>query len=92
MNAMAVLSYALFLGVLYMLLIYPKNKQAKKIQAMREALKIGDDVVTIGGTVGIICDIEDDELTLETGPERAKIRIKKWAVGSLDVKKIEQRV
>lgn len=92
MNAMVLVSYALFLGLLYMLLIYPKNKQAKKIQAMRDSLKSGDEIVTIGGTVGRIRDIYEDEIILETGPDRTTIRVKKWAVGSMDVKKIEQGV
>ncbi len=90
MNAMVLVSYALFLGLLYMLLIYPKNKQAKKIQAMRDSLKAGDEVVTIGGTVGRIQSIYEDEIILETGSDRTTIKVKKWAVGSLDVKKIDQ--
>ncbi len=90
MNSMVIVSYGLFLVLLYALLIYPKNKQAKKIQTMRNALKVGDEVVTIGGMAGRITWIDDEEITLETGPERAHVQFKKWAVGSLDVKKIDK--
>jgi len=92
MNTMVLVSYGLFLGLLYLLLIYPKNKQAKKIQAMRAALKSGDEIVTIGGTVGRIIRVEGDEITLETGPDNVTIQLKKWAVGSLNEKKTEQIV
>lgn len=89
MNAMVILTYGLFLVLLYMLLIYPKNKQAKKIQAMRSGLEEGDEVVTIGGTVGRIVRVEEDELLLETGPGPVIVRMKKWAVGTLNEKKPE---
>jgi len=92
MNTMVLVRYGLFLGLLYLLLIYPKNKQAKKIQAMRAALKSGDEIVTIGGTVGRIIRVEGDEITLETGPDNVTIQLKKWAVGSLNEKKTEQIV
>lgn len=87
MNAMVLVSYGIFLVLLYLLLIYPKNKQAKKIQAMREALQVGDDVVTIGGTVGKITRVEGDEITLQTGPDHVTLQLKKWAVGNMNEKK-----
>lgn len=92
MNTMVLVSYGIFLVLLYLLLIYPKNKQAKKIQAMRGSLKVGDEIVTIGGTVGRIVRVDNDEITLETGPDNVTIQLKKWAVGSLNEKKIEQIV
>lgn len=87
MNAMVLVSYGIFLVLLYLLLIYPKNKQAKKIQAMRSALQVGDEIVTIGGMVGRITQVDEEEITLETGPDRVTARMKKWAVGSLNEKK-----
>lgn len=87
MNLMVIVSYGLFLVVLYMLLIYPKNKQAKKIQAMRNDLKVGDDVVSIGGLVGRITWVGDDEILMETGPNALVVKMKKWAVGTLVEKK-----
>lgn len=92
MNTMVLISYGIFLVLLYLLLIYPKNKQAKKIQAMRNALQVGDEIITIGGTVGRIVRVENDEITFQTGPDNVTIQLKKWAVGSLNEKKTEQIV
>lgn len=92
MSTTVMITYGLFLVLLYFLLIYPKNKQAKKIQAMRSALKVGDEIVTIGGTVGKITRVDEDEITLQSGPDNVTIRLKKWAVGSLNEKKLEQKV
>lgn len=87
MNAMVLVSYGIFLVLLYLLLIYPKNKQAKKIQAMRSALQVGDEIVTIGGTVGRITRVDAEEITMQTGPDNVTIQLKKWAVGNLNEKK-----
>ena len=47
---------------------------------MRENVNIGDEVCTAGGIVGIVLKVEEDTIVLETGAERNRIRIKKWAI------------
>lgn len=64
----------------YFLIIRPQKKQEKKEKAMRDALEIGDEVVTNGGIVGIIFSIKDDTVVIETGSDRSKIRVMKWAI------------
>ena len=91
MNMMILAGYGVFLVVLYLVLIYPKTKQAKKIQAMRNALRAGDEVVTIGGMVGKITKVNEEEITLEVSPEKSTIRLKKWAVGSLNEKNLIEK-
>ena len=53
---------------------------------MRQNAQIGDEITTIGGIVGRVIGIKDDNQTLviETGTDRAKMRIKRWAIGSVD--------
>lgn len=70
--------------VLYLLVIRPRNKREKEVAKMRSNLKIGDIITTIGGIVGIVISVKDEYLTLETGNDRNKIRIKKWAVQSIE--------
>lgn len=64
----------------YFLIIRPQKKQEKKEKAMRDALEIGDEVVTNGGIVGIVFSIKDDTIVIETGSDRSKIRVMKWAI------------
>lgn len=64
----------------YFVLIRPQQKKDKEDKAMRENLDIGDEIVTAGGIVGRIVSIKDDTLVIETGSDRSKIRITKWAV------------
>ena len=78
--------YAAFFGVLYLVLIRPQSKKRKKEEKMRKNVQIGDEITTIGGVVGRVVGMKDDTdtLILETGTDRNKMRIKRWAVGSVD--------
>ena len=75
---------ALMLVLLYFMIYRPQKKQEKKDAAMRAALEIGDQVVTIGGIVGRVVAIKDDTFVLETGADRVKIRFTKTAIASVE--------
>ncbi|MCQ2408622.1 MAG: preprotein translocase subunit YajC [Oscillospiraceae bacterium] len=70
----------LILVLFYFVLLRPQQKREKEAQAMREAVAVGDEVCTAGGIVGIVLKVEEDTVVLETGAERNRIRIKKWAI------------
>lgn len=80
-----------FLALMYFLLIRPQRKQDKEIKAMRASLKVGDEIVTIGGIVGKIVRIKEDRILMETGTSKMKIEILKSAVGSVVGKKAEEK-
>ena len=83
---MTILYMVVIVGIFYFLLMRPQQKKKKKEEKMRSSVQIGDDVTTIGGIVGRVVGVKDDSDTLiiETGTDRAKMRIKKWAIGSVD--------
>ncbi|MGN0622755.1 MAG: preprotein translocase subunit YajC [Oscillospiraceae bacterium] len=64
----------------YFFIIRPQKKQDKKDAQMRDSLEIGDEVVTNGGIVGIVFSVKDDTVVIETGGDRSKIRVMKWAI------------
>ena len=68
----------------YLLILRPQKKQEKKDQQMRDNLEVGDEIVTNGGIVGIVFSIKDDTVVIETGGDRSKIRIKKWAIAKVE--------
>jgi preprotein translocase subunit YajC len=74
-----------FFILLYVLLVLPQNKKKKKEEKMRNSIQIGDEIVTIGGIVGKVVGIKEDNeaFIIETGTDRSKLKIKKWAVGSV---------
>lgn len=74
--------FILLFAVFYFVLIRPQRKKDKLIQKMRNDIQIGDEIITSGGIVGIVVSIKEDTIVLETGGDRSKIRIKRWAVQS----------
>ncbi|MDX1654982.1 MAG: preprotein translocase subunit YajC [Candidatus Competibacteraceae bacterium] len=66
----------------YFLMIRPQTKRAKEHKAMVEALKKGDEVVTGGGLLGRISDVDENFVRLEVA-DGVQVRIQKQAVGSL---------
>ena len=70
--------------VMYVILILPQRKKEKKTKEMLSAVKVGDAITTIGGIKGKIINIKDDEVTIESGIEKTKINIKKWAIKEVD--------
>ncbi len=67
--------------IVYMYMIMRKEKkQQQAVDQMRESLKIGDEVVTIGGIMGRIVTVKDDSIVIETGSDRNKIRFTKQAI------------
>ena len=55
------------LAIFYFLRIRPPQKRAKQHKAMLEALKKGDQVLTTGGLVGRVVDIDGDILSIDLG-------------------------
>lgn len=78
----SLLPMVLILVVFYFILIRPQKKKDKETQQMRSSVQIGDEITTIGGIIGIIVSLKEDNVVIETAGERNKIRIKRWAIQS----------
>lgn len=81
----AFLPMILMLVVFYFILIRPQKKKEKKLREMIEALRVGDEVASIGGIHGKIARIKDNVLVLETGIGTMKsyIAIERSAISRL---------
>ena len=66
--------------IMYFLMIRPQKKKQKEEQAMRDNLQIGDEITKIGGIVGKIVTVKDDSLIIETGADRNRMKITRWAI------------
>lgn len=78
----AILPFGILIVVFYFLLIRPQKKKDRNAQEMRNAVQIGDEVITVGGIIGIVVSLKEDSLVIETAGERNKIRVKRWAIQS----------
>ena len=70
------------LAILYFLMIRPENKRKKQAEEMRNSLKKGDQITTIGGIVGRIVMVNDDTIVIETSDDRVRMELTKWAVST----------
>ena len=73
----------LMLVFAYFILIVPQQKRQKKWQAMLEALKTGDRVITSGGIRGTVIALKDDALHLRVPPDNLRIEVTKASVVSV---------
>jgi preprotein translocase subunit YajC len=74
----------LMIGIFYFMLIRPENKKKKEVEAMRNAVAVGDEITTIGGIHGVICHIKDDLIVIETGADRVRMELQRWAISTND--------
>ncbi len=80
----AILPWVFIVGVFYFILILPQRKRDKKTKAMLENLKVGDEILTVGGIYGKIISIKDDTFTIEVGADKTKLKIAKWSVRDIE--------
>lgn len=77
------------LVVFYFFAIRPQKKREKEIQAMREGIKVGDEIITIGGILGKVVTVKDDQIIIEVGATKTRLELTRWSVGSVTNKKEE---
>ena len=70
------------IAIFYFLLIRPENKRKKEAEAMRSAVKKGDKITTIGGIVGVVVDVKEDKIVVESGADQVRIELAKWALST----------
>ena len=81
MMSMLIMFIPLILAM-YFFMIRPETKKRKKAEEMRSNLSLGDEITTIGGITGKIVQVTEDTITFETGEDRVRIQVKKWAIGT----------
>lgn len=80
----SLLMMALIIVVFWFFIIRPQRKKDKETAKMRSELQIGDEIITIGGIIGIIVSVKDDTLVIETGSDRSKVRLARWAIQTIN--------
>jgi preprotein translocase subunit YajC len=77
-----ILILVVFVAVFYFLLIRPQQKRAKEHQALLAKLATGDEVITAGGILGRVSDVEDSFVTVEIA-SGVRIKVQKSQVTQL---------
>ena len=80
---MQALPFVLIAIVFYFLLFAPMQKQKKRQQEMLLGLKNGDAVITTGGIIGTIVNVDGETITVRVKPDNLKLQFARSAVSSL---------
>lgn len=79
-----VLVYALGIFILmYLFVVVPGKKKNKKMRIMHDSIKVGDEIITIGGIIGIVLERNNDEIILKINEHGVTMRILVYAVQSI---------
>ena len=76
------LMLVMMIAVFYFMLIRPENKRKKEAEQMRSAVKKGDKITTIGGIVGTVVDVKENNIVIETSADQVRIELAKWALST----------
>lgn len=77
------LPLVLLLVVMYFLLIRPQKKREKQVNQMRSNVRVGDEIITIGGICGKVVKAKDESLVIQVGADKVKFEIMRWSVSKV---------
>ena len=77
-----ILMLFMMIAVFYFMLIRPENKRKKEAEQMRSAVKKGDKITTIGGIVGTVVDVKENNIVIETSADQVRVELAKWALST----------
>ena len=83
MNYVTLLPMIAVLVIFYLMVFIPESKRKKKFNSMLKELKVNDEIVTRGGIIGKIINLQEDSFTLQTGPDKIKIKFTKTSIASV---------
>ena len=78
-----IMMIVLMIAIFYFLMIRPENKRKKHAEEMRNSLKKGDWLTTIGGVYGRVVSITDRTVVIETSEDRVRVEFLKSAIGQV---------
>ncbi len=68
------ITYAALFAIIYFMFIRPNSKKKKQLQEMRNNIERGAKIVTIGGFVGTVESVKEDEIVFKCNGNSLKIK------------------
>lgn len=75
-----IIGMVVMIALMYFMTIRPQKKKQKEEQQLRDSVQIGDEITTIGGIVGRVVTVKEDSIVIETGADRNKMKLMRWAI------------
>ncbi|MBU5485533.1 preprotein translocase subunit YajC [Clostridium sp. MSJ-11] len=77
------LPFIIMMLFFYIIVYIPESRRKKKYRGMLDSLKVNDEIITKGGILGKVINIQDTFIILESGPSRARIKLDKNGILSI---------
>ncbi|MEE3362690.1 MAG: preprotein translocase subunit YajC [Anaerovoracaceae bacterium] len=77
---LGIIFLVLMFVLMYVLMVRPQKKKEKEVNAMRNALTVGDQIITIGGICGKIVKTKDETIIVQVGADKTKFEMMRWSV------------
>ncbi|MBD7911513.1 MULTISPECIES: preprotein translocase subunit YajC [Clostridium] len=74
--------YLIIIAVFYLVFLVPEKKRKKQYDSMLEGLKVNDEIMTRGGIIGKIISLDNDNMVLESGPDRVRLKFSRNAIAN----------
>ncbi len=87
-DATSMIIYGVMIVAMILIFVFmnkKQKKQEKETQDMRNAIRVGDEITTIGGIIGRVVSVKEDTVVIETSRDGTKIRFLKSAISKVDV-------
>lgn len=76
----------------YFMVFAPEKKRKKQYDEMLSTIKVNDEVMSKGGIMGRVVNVQDDYIILESGPDRARIKLSKNGIGHIIVSENKEAI
>lgn len=89
-TAVTIIYFVVILGIFYLALWVPESRRKKKFKQMMDSLRINDEIITRGGILGKIVNIQDDFIIIQSGPDKARLKMQRNAIANILTKRPEE--
>ena len=81
-GASMIITLIAMVAIFYFMLIRPEQKRKKEAEQLRSSVSVNDQITTIGGIIGRVVDVKEDRFVMESGEDRVRIELMKWALST----------
>jgi preprotein translocase subunit YajC len=85
------LPFIAMIALFYLVVFLPERKRKKEYNQMIDSLKTGDTIVTRGGVIGKLVNVADDHIIVQSGPDRARLKLVKTSISHIVNEKEENK-
>ncbi|MDT8717469.1 preprotein translocase subunit YajC [Clostridium sp. 19966] len=85
-----VIPFIIMIALFYLMVFLPESRRRKKYNTMLSSVASNDEVLTKGGIIGKVVNVQDDYIIIQTGPDRSRLKVSKNGIAEILNSKSEE--